>query len=283
MRSMIVGRLFAGVLAASFMASPLLAADGRPYLGVGADATAKEDGGAGVLLREVDPAGPAGKAGLRQGDRIDKVGDREVKTFEDLKNAVADHKPGDVLPIELMRDGKAVTISVTLSEKAESLGLVLPPVQEHGAYLGVHAQALTAEMKDRLGVSVEKGVVVAQVMPNSPAAQVGLQENDVITHVGTAAVAGPEELHNALQNMGAGKEVTLKLVRGKQEMELKAHLQEAPAAALPDGIGDLPQGVEQFSGSLPDFFHGLEKTSQLEKKVQELEKRVKDLEKKLAK
>ena len=289
MRSYIVRKLVAGFAVAGLLTSPLFVTAasaegpaGKAYLGVATAATHDGDA-AGLTLREVDPDGPAGKAGLKEGDRIETAGDKEVTTFDDLKKALAAHKPGDPLVLKVLHDGKEQTLTVTLGETTDNPGpLVAPVPTKAGAYLGVQAQALTPEMKDKLGVSIEKGAVVADVMPGSPAAKAGLKDADVVTQVGAIAVTGPEDLRDALQKVGAGKEAVLKVVRGKQEMELKAALQEAPSAALLDGIGELPEGFEQFSGRLPELFHGMEKAS-LEKKVQELEKRVQELEQKLAK
>jgi S1-C subfamily serine protease len=285
MRSPITRNLLTGVAFAGLLAAPLAFLAAKPaahsYLGIGAEAKAKEGGQTGVTLREVSPDGPAGKAGLKTNDCIVKAGDKDVKTFEDLKQMLASHKPGDKLALKVLRDGKEQTFTVTLGEMPEHLGVVTPAAPKSRVYLGVHSQALTPQLKEFLGVPADKGALVTLVLPGSPAATAGLQEEDIITHVGSSAVVTPEELRDAVQKAGAGKEVTLKVVRNKKEIELKAKLQDAPAGVeLGAGFPELPEGF--MHGKLRPFFQDMEKGPELEKKVQELEKRVRELEKKLA-
>jgi S1-C subfamily serine protease len=213
---------------------------------------------------------------------------KEVKTFEDLKKTLAGHKPGDNVAIKVMRDGKEQTITVTLGEAPASNDKAQPSVQQSGPFLGVVTQALTARLKDNLGVTVDKGLVVTQVLPDSPAAKAGLADTDVITHFGETAVSNPQELRDAVRKAGTDKEVSLTVVRGSKTMTLKARLQEAPAGAagLPGWTPRMPEGFEQYmpegfeNGQFRHFFSGMEKVPALEKKLQELENRVKELEKK---
>lgn len=285
MNSPISTKLFATLALAGLMVSPLslFANDAphnaRPYLGVGIESKSVSDQ-PGVTLGDVNAEGPAGKAGLKSGDRIVKVGENEVKTFADLKNVLANHKPGDKVTVKAMHEGKEQTFTVTLGNTPVQVGEAAPKAK---AFLGVFTQELSAELKDKLGVKVDKGAVVAKVMPGSPAATAGLQEHDVITQAGNVVVTTPEELREAIQNVGAGKEVGLKVTRGDKNMEVKVNLHEASQGGdLPKFFEDLPNGPEGFSGKLPQLFE-MGKVQQLEKKVQELENHVKELEKKLNK
>jgi S1-C subfamily serine protease len=250
-------------------------AAGRPLLGV---AVAKDADSTGVTLTEVNPDGPGGKAGLKKDDRIVRVADKDVKSFADLQKALADHKPGDSVAVKVLRDGKEETVKVTLGEASETFGR---PVARSQSYLGVQAQALTAELKDQLKLTADKGALVSEVLPNSPAAKAGLQEKDVITQVGDTAVATPEELRAAIQKAHPDQEVTLKIVRGEQQMELKARLQGIATAE--EGFNSLPEGFGGLSGKLPRFFMDVEKLPELAKKLQELEHRIQELEQHQAK
>jgi S1-C subfamily serine protease len=277
MRCLTTRNWFISLALAGLLAIPLglHAADAarKPVLGV---AVANDADSAGVTLSQVTPDGPGGKAGLKKNDRIVQVEGREVKSFADLQSALANHKPGDSVAVKVMRDGKEETVNVTLGEAPEAFGR---PVARSQSYLGVHAQALTADRKDHLKLTVDKGALVSEVLPNSPAAKAGLQENDVITRVGDTEVATPEELRAAIQKAHPDQEVTLKVIRGKQEMELKARLQGMSAAEEALGTSpERPEGFGPFSGKLPQFFMDIEKLPALEKKVQELERRIHELE-----
>ena len=133
---------------------------------------------------------------------------------------------------------------------------------------------------------MDKGAIVTNVMPDSPAAAAGLVEEDVITRVGDTAINNPTELRDAIHKTGIGKDVTLKVMRGDKALDLKVHLQEAPAgyAALPHYWSQqMPEGFDKFSEHFRPFFSGTEKVPSLEKKIQELENRVHALEQKAAK
>ncbi len=85
-----------------------------PYLGVGFAPN-------GLLVTEVAPRGPADKAGLMAGDRLLKLGGVPVKTQDQLRQALAKHKPGDALDLEVERGGKVTQLSAVLGS---------PPAEE---------------------------------------------------------------------------------------------------------------------------------------------------------
>jgi len=283
-RNLFTGLALVGALALPLSLSAAVPKAAKPYLGIGVEARSKDADSSGVVLNEVNPDGPAGKAGLKKSDRIVMADGKEVKTFKDLTKALATHKPGDKIEFKVMRDGKEQTLSVTLGERPGHFGIVTPPVYQARVFLGVQSQPLTAELKEHLGLKTDKGALVTRVMPDSPAARAGLKEEDVITQVDKAVVNSPEDLRDAVGKVAAGKEVVLKVLRGKEEMELKAKLAEAPASAdLRDGQFELPDGFGRFPGNPMPLFRDMDKVPALEKKIQELEKRVRELEQKLKK
>ncbi|MCC7366720.1 MAG: trypsin-like peptidase domain-containing protein [Dehalococcoidia bacterium] len=73
----------------------------------------------GILLPAGDIASvaagePADAAGIRAGDVITKIGDQEIRNEGDLALAMIKYAPGDAVEVELYRDGKAMTVTVTL-------------------------------------------------------------------------------------------------------------------------------------------------------------------------
>lgn len=94
------------------------------YLGVGPQTVTTElqrrfglSRSSGVLVAEVTLNGPADKAGIKRGDIIFKIGDREMVTSSDLLVAIRDKKPGDRVQVTLDRDGQTSTVTVTLQER----------------------------------------------------------------------------------------------------------------------------------------------------------------------
>jgi predicted metalloprotease with PDZ domain len=277
----VVGFLCAPLFAVADTAAP----KAKPYLGVAVEPG--ESGQTGLIVSRLDPASPAGKAGLKDGDRILMVGDKALKSFDDLRDAVAGHKSGDKIALKIMRDGKEQTVTVTLGQAPMRETRNFEPAEKPGAFLGVLSQPLSKEIKEHLKLNVDKGALVARIQPGSPAAKAGLQELDVITKLGDTAVNGPQDLRNAVEQTGAGKEVTLKVIRGDKTMDVKAQLAAETANAMPGREGwmpEMPEGFGRFQNRTPlSFFPNQEKVDALEKKVKELENRIDQLERNQAK
>lgn len=72
----------------------------------------------GVLVTDVEEEGPAGKAGIRAGDVIVRVGDRAVKDGGDLRDAIREAPAGGNATVGVKRDGRAMDVTVTLGESA---------------------------------------------------------------------------------------------------------------------------------------------------------------------
>jgi serine protease Do len=70
----------------------------------------------GLVVTRVDPAGPAGKAGLLVGDRIRRVNGRVTNTVDDAQGSIYGAQVGDQLVLEIERDGQNTTLRVTLEE-----------------------------------------------------------------------------------------------------------------------------------------------------------------------
>jgi aminopeptidase N len=71
----------------------------------------------GVKLSGVTPGSPAEKAGVRAGDIIVGMGKLEVADLQGLTDALRAHQPGDTVPLQLLRDGKPLTLEVTLGTR----------------------------------------------------------------------------------------------------------------------------------------------------------------------
>jgi S1-C subfamily serine protease len=238
--------------------APAVSPAGKSYLGVLVGPAPKDAARTGAVVRAVAADGPAAKAGLKKGDLIVKVGAKEVKDPKAVVEAVAGHKGGEKVVLHILRDGKEQTVEATLADQP---GPAMSPflgrsAQPRGSFLGVRASDLTAEGKGKLGVDAAKGAVIMEVLPETPAAKAGLQKDDVITEMNGKPVANGEELRTAVQQADASKDVTVKVVRGKDVKEFKVRL-----AALPPGFGWLQDFEKQspadgwFSFNLPPNFH----------------------------
>jgi S1-C subfamily serine protease len=241
--------------------------------------------GKGILVGQVVDNGPAAKAGVKAGDVIVKLDDKDVTDIEAFTATVREKKAGDKLALTVLRDGKEEKIEVTLGEAGRRPGRAEPPARadrpdrpdRRGGFLGVQAQELTPELKTRLGVAADRGVLVADVMPDSPAAKAGFKRDDVIVEMDGKPVADPREFTEAVRRLGRDKEVSFKVARGKETVEVKAKL-GAPPAGDELRVPPVPRPrVNPFEGfTFPDS----PQVQELKRRVEELEKRVKELEQK---
>jgi S1-C subfamily serine protease len=85
----------------------------HPELGVNAASVAANTS-EGAQVQNVSEDGPAEDAGIAEGDVITKVGDRTVRNAAELVVAVRQHSVGDVVAVQLVRDGRTLTVDVTL-------------------------------------------------------------------------------------------------------------------------------------------------------------------------
>jgi S1-C subfamily serine protease len=271
-----LGLLLAGALAG---ASAQQTAP-RGFLGIAVAPDGESD--KGIAVQAVAPDSPAAKAGVKSGDVITKVNGKAVPGVKEFLEGVAGKKPGDKLELQLLRDGKEQTVTATLAERPAQGGGPQPlppgpggtPGLRRPAFLGVQIEPLTAERAKALGVKAEAGVVVMEVIPKSPAAQAGLQTDDVITAVNKESVRDPDELRAAVLKAGAGKEIALTVWRGKEEKTLKAALKEGGP-----GLGPRPELVPP---KLEPFADPAGRIRELERRIEELQKRLEALEKKQA-
>ena len=107
------------------------------------------------------------------------------------------------------------------------------------AQLGVMIQPVTYELGKQFGVQPNEGVLVTQVVPDSPAAKAGLKSGDVVLEFAGKKVANPRQLQSIVERVTPGTKQTLKLLRDGKQIKLSAVCGEQTAslvaAAGPDG------------------------------------------------
>lgn len=75
---------------------------------------------AGALIASVEPGGPAARAGLRNGDIVTKVNGKPIGPGQSLRALLLEYKPGDVVTLEVLRDGEQLSLDVTLGTRPEA-------------------------------------------------------------------------------------------------------------------------------------------------------------------
>jgi serine protease Do len=167
----------------------------------------------GVIVNSVKPNSPADKAGLKQGDVITAINGAPIDDTNQLRNRVADSKPGSEITLTIVRDGREQTAKAVLTEF--SLEKIAQRAQDDGedssapsnaptnGKLGVSLQALTPQLAAQLGLKgVSGGVIVAEVEPGSPADDAGIQPGDLIQQINRQTINSTADVKNALAKSG---------------------------------------------------------------------------------
>ncbi|MBE0692807.1 MAG: PDZ domain-containing protein, partial [Aquamicrobium sp.] len=162
----------------------------------------------GALVTEAQADGPARDAGIRAGDVITAINERNVSSPRELARVIGGYAPATSVEVTLWRGGAEQKVSVELGK--------LPGEEERAA---APAQApdgtASAATLDDFGITVAPaedggGLVVTGVEPGSPAAERGIQAGDVIVSVNSSEVSSVEDVDKAVAEAAdAGRKAVL--------------------------------------------------------------------------
>jgi S1-C subfamily serine protease len=164
--------------------------------------------------------------------------------FTDLIQTDAPISPGNSGGALADDQGRVIGINVAAiapTTRAQGIGFAIPSdlvitvieqLSENGrveyAFLGVQAISVDPFLQQHLEVGADRGVLVGDVGADSPAAQAGLQEGDVIVEFEGEELRGKTDLFRLLREHRPGDEVTLSVQRGGETMSVEVTLGEAP-------------------------------------------------------
>jgi serine protease Do len=205
--------------------------------------------GSGVLVGQVMDDSPASKAGIKEGDVIVKVDGSDVESPEMLGELIRSKSDGEKVNVQLLRDGKSKSVTVTLAEAPEDMGNPFGGHQPYPGwfesaedaedddgepakqgYLGVMTQPLSTDLGEYFGVQDGKGALVSEVVESSPAAKLGLRAGDVITQIDDREIDGPGDLLRAMRDISEAKTVKVAWVRAKKAHSGSVELEVRDAA-----------------------------------------------------
>lgn len=159
----------------------------------------------GALVARVVDGGPGARAGLRPGDVILSFGNEELPTSTSLPPLVGNSDPGQIVPLQVQRDGKRIQIKVEIGrlsnqdQNPTAFG-AQPRSSSDGndgdqvpqLLLGLQVRALSSDERSKLQV-FGPGVLVVDVLPG-PAVRAGIHPGDVLVTVGGQDIDTPERL-----------------------------------------------------------------------------------------
>ncbi len=170
--------------------------------------------------------------------------------YENFIQTDASINPGNSGGALVNLDGELIGInSAILSRTGGNIGIgfaipsnlvtsVYEQIREYGQVkrgrLGVVGQNLTNDLAEAFDLDITQGVIVAQVMEDSPAAEAGIKERDVITAVNDQAIDNFSDLSNAIGLKLPGAQVEITLIRNGEQRTIGATLANAADVAAND-------------------------------------------------
>ena len=251
--------LILSVVLCATLSPPLKAQRPGPRLGVSVETQ-------GLTIESVTENSVAAKAGLKPGDFLIHWGDRHIATIDDVLEARDAAVAGSDTVFMVRRGDKIVELKYRLPDTFSRNGLIL-------------------------GVTLETGVCIAVVHPNTPAGRAGLQAGDILMELAGRTLESLEDLiatlgelhHNSQHKLvfRRGSEVKTVVVRFPQkndtplgEWARRSWEDMASGEGLPPFLKDLPKDPMAFLGNIPSLGRFLE----LESAVKELDRAIADLE-----
>jgi serine protease Do len=173
----------------------------------------------GIVVEQVQPGGPADKAGIQPGDVITEVNGKPVRTGSDLVNPIAQTTIGEKVQLRYVRNKQTKDVIVTVADRSKIFPETVnnaagqEPEEAESMQFGLRAEELTPEVARRLGMDKTQGIVVTEVEPASFAEDIGFSRGDVISEVNHVPVAGMADYKKEISKLKPGQDVLFKVQR----------------------------------------------------------------------
>jgi serine protease Do len=170
----------------------------------------------GVVVVDVKPDGPAASAGLQIQDIILMADDRRIETLPSLTAALYLHRLDQAVKLEILRGKERKTLYVPAIENRDHMDELLDAINAENSLisrLGVLAIDLTGDLKSRLGLRIDSGVVIVGRAVDLITPDTGLQAGDVIHQLNLTPIYTMDTLRTAVNQLKTGDAVVLQVER----------------------------------------------------------------------
>jgi len=184
----------------------------RGFLGVGGDPITPDiaeqvhlpKDATGVIVTDTIPDSPADKAGVKRGDVILSVNGKAIKDHDELRLIISQMSPGSKVALGVSRDGKPLTLAVTLTQFSERPNELLD---------GIEVGKLTDDVRRHLGIDSRiTGLVVTKVDDKSEYNQ-DLPQGAVVVEINRSPA---DDLETAKALLHPGRNLLLVYYQGYQ-------------------------------------------------------------------
>ncbi len=156
----------------------------------------------GIYVARVNENGAAESAGVKEGDVIVKLGDKNVSTTSELQELVARNRPGDKINVTVNRDGKEKTLTATLKNiKGEITPIKKEPVILNKV-LGIElAEVEKGELKK---LNIDSGVKIKKILAGKIKEETNIKEGFVITAIDKRKISKPSDVEMVVTDRSGG-------------------------------------------------------------------------------
>jgi serine protease Do len=172
----------------------------------------------GVLVQQVQPNGPADKAGLKAGDIITTLDGRSIKDGDDLVSEIASRRPGSSIRLGFLRDGKPQDATVTIGDRDKvfaDLGQQQSNAapdnggQPGEAKLGIVVHDASPQITGKIH---QQGVAIQSVRSGSFADLYGLEPGLVIVRINKQPTATKDQFDQVVSKLKSGDDVVFEVI-----------------------------------------------------------------------
>jgi C-terminal processing protease CtpA/Prc len=234
--------------------------------------------GQGLVVDSLRADGPCALAGLKQYDVLLTLGGKPVASVDDLTGHLkeAGEKP---VPIKLLRGGKEMTIQVRPIYR-----VTLGPVEEHKKeyFIGVSLNPVDDALRSQLNLSPGQGLIVTEVVKDSPSEKSGVKPNDIVLEFGSQPIDSADKLAAQVQ-ADQDKPTTLKVLRAGKPLaiaitpavrEVKTDVSQLKAAVRFLALQDAPLAEQTFTTRKL----GIDRENKSARQIEELREQVRSLQ-----
>lgn len=158
---------------------------------------------------------------------------------------------GNLIGINTAILGRGGNIGIGFAIPANMMKNLVEQILEHGevrrGVLGVRGGNLTQELADALGISRTQGAWVSEVLPEGAAENAGIEAGDVIISINGREIHSFAELAATVGTMGAGRSVTLGILRDGEHLDLNVELLERDTEVTAAAMHAALQGAQLSS------------------------------------
>jgi serine protease Do len=167
---------------------------------------------AGAVVTEVEADSPGAKAGLKIGDVITKIDNQKLTDAGELQATVSQKGPGAKITLEVLRDGKSMSVPVTLEAVSDRAAEGSGRSEDGQGKMrwGIGLNDLTPDLRAQIEAPRDvHGALVEQVQPGSSADNAGLQRGDVILEVNRHKVETAADVQQELGKVPNGQDALI--------------------------------------------------------------------------